>query len=248
MRLYVVCIVWIVGFVPLQSYILAFNASLVDGTYTWKATHDPEQWSQVVMTPSRGNVVYDRWIWITVGVLVFFFFGCGREALGMYKTGLVAMGFARCFPGLNQPSGANTSSRFSSTLDSFGSKAKSLFKKRSDGSVSMASVVSPTTTMTSDTNPFARDKDLFRDAEKGSEQPHPAPPSLATRIVSPFRRTTRQGFVSDHPGQSEWVKDATASSGPPNSSPTSHVAPPTEVIVRKEVKVYGAKVGQVNRP
>lgn len=48
------------------------------------------------------TVLYDRWTNLGCGLLIFFFFGLGKDAVGMYREWLVKLGLGGCFPVLLQ--------------------------------------------------------------------------------------------------------------------------------------------------
>ncbi|KAI7408359.1 hypothetical protein KC328_g96 [Hortaea werneckii] len=52
------------------------------------------------LTSGNGKIVFDRFIWLGCGIMVFLTFGFGKEAVGMYRNGLLAVGLGRLFPGL----------------------------------------------------------------------------------------------------------------------------------------------------
>ena len=131
MRLYILCIMWVLGYIPVQAFTLYTNIDvLAKQPFSWSGAHDPEYWDNIVMVPSNGRVLYDRWIWLTSGVIVFVFFGCGRDAVNMYRTGLLAVGFGKVFPSLSP----DHRSSGSATMSSFSSKARMLFKLKSSSS------------------------------------------------------------------------------------------------------------------
>lgn len=73
----------------------------------------------------------DRWIWLATGFCIFVFFGCGREAMGMYRASLLAVGLGKVFPALRRDP---TRRPKVSTVSSISSKAKMLFKRMSSTS------------------------------------------------------------------------------------------------------------------
>lgn len=128
MRLYIVCIIWILGYIPVECYVFYVNFHHRQlEPFSWSAIHDPEQWKVIAMIPSGGKVVFDRWIWLSCGFVVFVFLGLGRDAVNMYRKNLLAMGLGRCFPSLEEEFRGSMTSKFSS----LGSKAKLVFKRRS---------------------------------------------------------------------------------------------------------------------
>lgn len=66
--------------------------------FDFRKLHDPATWNISVVLPS--TVLYDRWINLGCGLLLFFFFGMGRDAKGMYKEWLIKVGLGRLFPEL----------------------------------------------------------------------------------------------------------------------------------------------------
>jgi len=102
--------------------------------YSWEYVHS--NWDFIAKYPSHGlPVKWDRWLWISCAYIVFFCSGIGREARGMYRNWLLAMGFGRIFTGLEkvaQPSTSETKDS-SAWYSSVGSKAKLLFNRKSIG-------------------------------------------------------------------------------------------------------------------
>lgn len=132
MRLYILCVVWIVVYIPIEVYLIYTNAEVLsDKPYSWSQTHS--HFDTIVLVPSGGEVFYDRWVWLGSGIAVFVFFGFGRDALNMYRAGLLALGLGRLFPSLKQEGRQNS---VAATISSFNSKAKMLFKRKSSASTS----------------------------------------------------------------------------------------------------------------
>ena len=132
MRLYILCLVWILVFIPTQAYVLYVNLSTHRTSYSWSEAHDFADWDNIIMTPSYGAIIFDRWIWLGSGVVTFIFFGLGREAVSMYRSGLLAIGVGRIFPSLRPDYMSRKST--AGTVSSFGSKAKLYFKRKSSNS------------------------------------------------------------------------------------------------------------------
>jgi pheromone a factor receptor len=99
------------------------------------------------MVPTDGVVRFDRWFSITTGFVIFLFFGLGKDALEMYRSWLVMIGFGKCFPSLTRPNGARIL-QSSSGNSSFGSPSRSRWFKSSQ----LTSTTTNTTTTTSSTN------------------------------------------------------------------------------------------------
>ncbi|KAI9870902.1 MAG: a-factor receptor [Pleopsidium flavum] len=126
MRLFIMSLALIVIFLPVQTYVFYRNLSFPRIPYSWDAVHGAEWW-QIIMIPTGGVVVFDRWIQIGCGFLVFFFFGLGKDAMKMYRAWLLKMGFGRIFPSLK---GQYETQRTPSTGNRFGSvssRAKLVF-------------------------------------------------------------------------------------------------------------------------
>ncbi|KEQ70962.1 STE3-domain-containing protein [Aureobasidium namibiae CBS 147.97] len=89
----------ILGITPVQIYIIVTQYPRQSYPFNFRKLHDPATWNTSVVLPS--TVLYDRWINLACGFLIFFFFGMGRDAKGMYKEWLVKMGLGRLFPVLS---------------------------------------------------------------------------------------------------------------------------------------------------
>ena len=126
------CLLLIFVFIPTQIYVLCVNLAIQRTTFSWSETHDPASWNDIIMVESHGKVLFDRWLWLYPGIVIFIFFGLGKEAVTMYRSGLLAVGLGKVIPSLS----SDYSSRHSETdnSSSFGSKAK-LFLKRKSSSI-----------------------------------------------------------------------------------------------------------------
>ena len=71
---------------------LYYNFNNLGEPYSWSSIHDTQKWKEIIMIPSGGMWVYDRWIWLSCGLAVFIFFGFGKDAVNMYRTCLLAIG------------------------------------------------------------------------------------------------------------------------------------------------------------
>lgn len=143
LRLFLMALMLLLIFLPVQFYILAVNLSYPHRPYSWSAVHSPD-WSSIIMIPTGGQVAFDRWIRVSSGFLVFLFFGTGTEAMSMYRKWLLRLGFGHCFPRLAHPrrtSGARKHGIFSSRFGFFTDRAKTFFSK--------GSTTTTTTTMAS---------------------------------------------------------------------------------------------------
>lgn len=92
LRLFLMSLILILGILPSQFYVLAVNMSVPFRSYSWSRVHGSE-WNSVIMIPSNGYVIFDRWIRLACGLLVFCFFGVGTDALSMYKSWVRRIGF-----------------------------------------------------------------------------------------------------------------------------------------------------------
>ncbi|OQO04646.1 hypothetical protein B0A48_09568 [Cryoendolithus antarcticus] len=130
LRLFVLCIFWLLISLPLHAFILYTQAYIPHEPYSWSALHSAENWSKVGITPSGGTARYIVYIWLGSGVAVFMFFGWGRDAAKMYRQGLVALGLGYFFPGLRDPRvGSGRQHSMANTLSSVTSKAKLVFQR-----------------------------------------------------------------------------------------------------------------------
>ncbi|RMX86092.1 hypothetical protein D0869_03335 [Hortaea werneckii] len=129
LRLYILCIVWLLAIIPLSSWTLSVNVGSQQGHYNWVETHDYSKWNDIAMIRSDGDIVFDRFIWLGCGIMVFLTFGFGKEAVSMYRNGLLAVGLGRLFPGL----GSDHESRITvfGSIGSLGSKTKLYFTRKS---------------------------------------------------------------------------------------------------------------------
>ncbi|KAK0328826.1 a-factor receptor [Friedmanniomyces endolithicus] len=128
LRLYLFCIVLIITFVPLQAYTLSQNLSQAREPYSWSALHDPAAFGEIYMMPSNGRVLPEAWIWLAGGFFIFVFFGLGKDAVAMYRAGLLALGVDKVFPG-SKPGFTSQRHSVAGTLGSLGSKARLVFKR-----------------------------------------------------------------------------------------------------------------------
>lgn len=89
-------------------------------------------WKSIIETQSKAHTLYDRWVVLAFGILVFAFFGFGQEAMSLYRSALLALRLDKLFPRLNPANRiAETSKKWS-----FGKKAKELLKHKSSASIS----------------------------------------------------------------------------------------------------------------
>ncbi|KAI9892337.1 MAG: a-factor receptor [Vezdaea aestivalis] len=134
LRLFIMAMILLVVNFPIQIYLLYRNLAYPLNKYSWSEIHGPE-WNTIHKIPTGGQVVFDRWLKISAGFLVFFCFGLGTDALRMYCKWLRAIGLGRCIPGLTESRryddsyGSQSSSGVRSAA-SFSSKARLVFKSK----------------------------------------------------------------------------------------------------------------------
>ncbi|KAL8634081.1 hypothetical protein Q9189_000327 [Teloschistes chrysophthalmus] len=89
-RLFFLSSALVLVYLPIQLYILYRNASVPLLPYSWELIHG-KNWSDIILAPSHGEVRFDRWIMIVLGIFVFVFFGTGNDATKMYRKWLLKM-------------------------------------------------------------------------------------------------------------------------------------------------------------
>lgn len=77
---------------------------------------------------THGHITYDGYIWMAGGVVIFLIFGLGKDAVRMYRDGLLACGAGRIWPSLRN--GSQRGSGTLATMSSMSSRARMLFSKR----------------------------------------------------------------------------------------------------------------------
>ena len=218
------------------------------------------------MVPSSGKILYDRWIPLGTGLVVFIFFGFGKEAINMYRAGLLAIGFGKIITSLRPDHHGSVRA----TLGSFNSKAKMLFKRKSsmssstltsDSNVSSAAAVrdpnSPKKATFHDTidesDDFAKKKSKARTGKQPSrigaqdieEAAHDNQmPALPSWISSIFR-SKRSGTETSQPPlplvnltAEQTTFHAAMSAGEPSPPLLQHTrnTSSNEILVRKEIR------------
>ena len=97
LRLFRISIVLILVVFPAEVYVLYKNSAVPMGPYSWSDVHGPTWWN-IILVPSGGTVLFDRWMQIGAGLVLFIFFGLGQDAKAMYRRWLVKIGLGRLFP------------------------------------------------------------------------------------------------------------------------------------------------------
>ncbi|KZF19154.1 fungal pheromone STE3G-protein-coupled receptor, partial [Xylona heveae TC161] len=90
-RLFIISTVLILVFLPIQLYVFYVNVNVPLNGFSFSRIHGAS-WSQILMIPTGGVVRFDRWVYVAAGLLVFFFFGLGRDAVAMYRGWLGHIG------------------------------------------------------------------------------------------------------------------------------------------------------------
>lgn len=159
MRLYLICVLWVVGGVPVEIWIISSNLKNFSGKpYSWSAVHDSGAWAELVKVPSQGRVRFDRWIWVGVAAAVFVFLGYGKEALTMYRAALDGLGLGRISSSLRDAIPNHRTS-----FGSVSGKARSLFTWKSTNSTAESGTQ---TSSTSGDIVVRKSVDLSVDVEK----------------------------------------------------------------------------------
>lgn len=134
------------AYLPISIYFFVINVASQQWTaYSWDSIHNPEFWNIPVYLPAQGADTFDRWVAIIDAAFIFLFFGMGNDAINMYRTSLVSIGFGRWFPSLKEPR-RRTMGGSSSTLG--GSFLTRKAKRYFDRKMSQATSATTTTTTT----------------------------------------------------------------------------------------------------
>lgn len=115
---------------PVQLYL--FSTAMFPHLlpYDWEAIHGPGWSERIILVPTSGVMLFDRWLHISIGFALFLFFGLGKDAVSMYRGWLLSIGLVGLFPRLfGAPPGAQNIDS-STTLGSIGSRARAIFSKK----------------------------------------------------------------------------------------------------------------------
>ncbi|KAK3673644.1 a-factor receptor [Recurvomyces mirabilis] len=253
LRLYLFCTTLVLFFVPLQLFTLYSNLSQKDfEPFSWERWHGAETWDEILMFPSEGRVLYPVYVWLGGGMFIFVFFGFGRDAVEMYRSGLVAMGAHKVWPSLSREGTPKQSS--TGTRSSVSSKARMLFsrkgsavlKKHYDTDCSQSTTVTTTTDadgVSPNSAVFPKDinnHNIAVDAEKDTG-PSATQPSLLKRLTTAFR--PRQATSFRNFSLTSWngkaVKCGISSSWQESRSEAASM----EVVVHTEVRQASETAG-----
>jgi pheromone a factor receptor len=138
-RLFTICIIIILIYVPYTFYLLATLVKSVINPYDWARVHDPTRFNSIIKVPAYGTVTLDRWAQVITGYIVFFVFGTGNDAHNTYKAMLLAVGLGRVSPSLHlrHESGSASPASFSpppTWASTISRKAKNIFSSITTGS------------------------------------------------------------------------------------------------------------------
>ena len=114
-RLLAMSLILLLALLPLQAVVFYFNLTSPGWTpsYSWTETH--KTFDQIYVQKTGDYVIFDRWFRPAAGLLVFVFFGVGRDAIEMYKGWARKIGlsyfFARLLSTDQKPKQQRTKSR-----------------------------------------------------------------------------------------------------------------------------------------
>ncbi|OJJ48261.1 hypothetical protein ASPZODRAFT_61636 [Penicilliopsis zonata CBS 506.65] len=137
LRLFFLAATLLLGILPVFVWILYYNVtlSLPWHAYSWHKVHSSD-WNTIYKIPTGGQAFFDRWIPIIASILIFVFFGFGRDATRLYRSCLMHLGVDRCLPSLSpnhaRPAPVRNNSTASAAV-SISSRARLLFHKRWTG-------------------------------------------------------------------------------------------------------------------
>ncbi|EME82526.1 mating-type factor pheromone receptor [Pseudocercospora fijiensis CIRAD86] len=257
-RLYALCILSILGNLPIQIWLLVLNIGAGVTSYSWDDVHNPTlwDWNTAVKMPANGTIIFDRYIWMAGGILIFLLFGFGRDAVKMYRDGLLAIGLGRIFPSLHP----DRKSSIVASVTSMGSKAKMLFSNRSSASTSptfnKGSVLSTSTTDSEYSPRKATFLETIREGHRESRQTTLPMNQQSTNdskgwkyLPSYFRKPSpsKQPSASDDhfiltqvSGNREARIQSNVTAEPESPTMTSHIRSfsrgEADVLVRKEIR------------
>lgn len=112
-RLYQMALSIITPYVPLQMAFFVINLTRTLGdlaVYDYQAIHsaiDPP-WRAIIFLPSwmmDFAILNQPWVAIVTTIPIVLFFGMTKEAIDIYRTFLIYLGFGTCLPSLKEPYG-----------------------------------------------------------------------------------------------------------------------------------------------
>ncbi|GAD97393.1 a-pheromone receptor PreA [Paecilomyces variotii No. 5] len=114
LRLFCMASVMLLAILPTQAYVLYVDIqlSLPWHDYSFTRMHGPE-WNTIIKVATHGQSFFDRWIPIGGILVLFVFFGFGKDATSMYRSIFTKLGVDRWLPAKSHSdiySGKTTSS------------------------------------------------------------------------------------------------------------------------------------------
>ncbi|KAK0663612.1 Pheromone receptor 2 [Lasiodiplodia hormozganensis] len=97
LRLFILCILFLLGILPAQTIILWLNIRARALGFSWARNHLPENRSKIMPIKPYGALLPDRWTSVVGGFLLFLFFGLGTDATNMYRSWATKLNPARIF-------------------------------------------------------------------------------------------------------------------------------------------------------
>lgn len=104
MKLFMMVMVVLFIYLPIQCYFFYTNWPNPFYSYTFSRTHQPT-WGAVLYLHIYTFPQFQYWNWspISLAILLFFWYGVTNEAINGYRVGLLRVGFGRCWPILKEP-------------------------------------------------------------------------------------------------------------------------------------------------
>jgi pheromone a factor receptor len=92
-------------YLPVECYFFYFNMPDPFVPYSWSRIHDPASWNLVLYfhTSEEPAAQFLSWPGVSIGFLVFLWYGLNIEAIEKYIYCAVKCGFARIWPILTEP-------------------------------------------------------------------------------------------------------------------------------------------------
>ncbi|KKK21981.1 hypothetical protein ARAM_006579 [Aspergillus rambellii] len=243
LRLFSLSFVMMLALTPTQAFMVYRNISLnlPWHSYSWTYIHD-YAWYEIVKVPTNGEVFFDRWIPVIAGFMSFIFFGCGKDALSMYRSILRFFGLDCCF---RTPQSSSAGSFAQNTSRSSGSRVRLLFARNSKQN---ARGIANTSCRTDSSN------GSYEDIEKGSPPSEPSkrpgrfswPKSPFSWLRHPFSSSSHKGIPSaprlavpsNTVSTSAWAGSSQSrGSIDLNTSPTQKDFIRVKQVIRQESKV-----------
>lgn len=204
LRLFFLAFVTFLTILPAEAYIVYYDiaVSLPWHSYSWSQIHGPE-WYVIKQFPTQGQVFFDRYLPIAMGLMIFIFFGFGRDSTRMYRTALWYIGLGYCFPGVTRPVDSHAtprpanSSGATTLVESTASRAKQFFNRAKKRSSRYVSPIHSTASFTDSDRSNWFGKDSYNDIENGISSSSQSSRDTNVRqtpwYLSPWSRFIRRG-------------------------------------------------------